>query len=60
MLLFVQTLFLALSGVRWIQLTAGKKLLCTIGSLVWCSVMTWRDEMGGGEGGDVRIIMAGG
>ena len=57
MRLFVQTLFLALSGVRWI---AGEKLLCSIGSLVWCSVMTWSDEMGGGEGGDVCMIMAGG
>ena len=46
MLLFVQTLFLALSGVRWI---AGEKLLCSIGSLVWCSVMTWTGGMGEGR-----------
>ena len=38
-----------LSGVRWV---AGKKL-CSIGSPVWCSVMTWRDGMWGGEGMDV-------
>ena len=37
-----------LSGVRW---TAGEKLLCSIGSPVWSSVMTWKDGMSGGEGG---------
>ena len=37
-----------LSGVRWI---VGEKLLCSIGSPVWCSVMTWRDGMGEVEGG---------
>ena len=36
------------SGVGWI---AGKKLLCSTGSPVWHSVMTWRDGMVGGEGG---------
>ena len=46
-----------LSGVRWI---AGKKLLCSTGSPVWCSVMTWRDGMGEGreareEGGIIMV-----
>ena len=31
-----------LSGVRWL---AGGKPLCSRGSPVWCSVMTWRDGM---------------
>ena len=37
-----------LSGVRWI---AAEKLLCSTGSPVWCSMMTWRDAMEGGEEG---------
>ena len=48
-----------LSGVRWI---AGEKLLGSTGSPLWCSVMTWKAGLGGGEGGegagDVCIIMA--
>ena len=47
-----------LPGVRWI---AGEDL-CSIGSPVLCSVMTWRDGMGEErealEGRDVYIIMA--
>ena len=39
---------------------AGEKLLCSTGSPVCCSVMTWRDGMGDGrearEEGDVCII----
>ena len=30
---------------------AGEKLLGSTGSLVRCSVMTWRDEMGEGREG---------
>ena len=37
-----------LSGVRWM---ACEKLLCSTGSPVWCSMMTWRDVMEGGEEG---------
>ena len=37
-----------LPGVRWL---ASEKLLCSTGSPVWCSVMTWRDGMEAGEGG---------
>ena len=37
-----------LSGVRWI---AGEKLLCSVGSPVWSSVMTWKHGMSGGDGG---------
>ena len=37
-----------LSGIRWI---AGEELLCSTGSPVWCSVMTWRDGMRGEEEG---------
>ena len=33
-----------LSGVRWL---AGEKLLCSRGSPVWCSVMTWSAGMAG-------------
>ena len=29
-----------LLGVRW---KAGEKSLCSMGSPVWCSVITWRD-----------------
>ena len=29
-----------LLGVRW---KAGEKSLCSTGSPVWCSVITWRD-----------------
>ena len=36
-----------LSVVRWI---AGEKLSCSTGSPVWCSVMTWENGMGRGEG----------
>ena len=47
-----------LSGVRWI---AGEEL-CSTGSPVLSSVMSWRDGMGEErealEGGDVCIIMA--
>ena len=35
------------SGVRWI---ADKKLLCSTGSPVWGSVMTWRDGIVGRVG----------
>ena len=35
----------ALSGVRWLS---GEKSVCSAGSPVWCSVMTWRDGMGRG------------
>ena len=44
----VASMVYTLSGVGWI---AGKKLLCSTGSPVWHSVMTWRDGMVGGEGG---------
>ena len=48
-----------LSGIRW---RAGGKLLCSAGSPVSCSVMTWKDGMGvseeAGDDGDVCIIMA--
>ena len=48
-----------LSGVRWL---VGEKLLCSIGSPVLCSVMTWRDGMGKGrearEGADFCCCMA--
>ena len=37
-----------LSGVRWI---ACEKLLCSTGSPVWCSMMTWRDVREGREEG---------
>ena len=37
-----------LAGIRW---RAGEKLLCGTGNPVWCSVMTWRDGMGGEEEG---------
>ena len=37
----------SLSGVRWISSVLS---YCSIGSLVWCSVMTWRDRVGEGEG----------
>ena len=38
----------SLSGIRWI---AGEKMLCSTGSPVSCSLITWRDGMGGGDGG---------
>ena len=47
-----------LSGVRW---TASEESLCSIGSLVWSFVMTWREgrrEGRRGNGGNVCIIMA--
>ena len=55
----VASMVYTLSGVGWI---AGKKLLCSTGSPVWHSVMTWRDGLVGGEGGyrgrgDVCVIM---
>ena len=37
-----------LSSITW---TAGEKLLCSTGSPALCSVMTWKDGMGGTEGG---------
>ena len=44
------------------QLYTGDKLLCSIGSPVWSSVMTWKDGMREGsearEGRHVCIIMA--
>ena len=38
----------SLSGIRW---KAEEKMLCSTGSPVWCSLITWRDGMEGGEGG---------
>ena len=43
------------SCVKWI---AGEKLLYNTGSPAWHSAMTLRGGMGGGEGGDVYIVMA--
>ena len=41
------------SGVRWLS---GEKLLCSSGRSVWCSVMTWRGRVGGGEGGSEENV----
>ena len=37
---------------------AGEKLLRSTRNPVWYSVMTWREGMGGREGGNICIIMA--
>ena len=37
-----------LSNIMWI---AYEKLLCRTGIPVWCSVMTWKNQIGVGEGG---------
>ena len=41
-----------------IQLSIKKKKIKKWAEAIWHSVMTWRDGMGRGEGGDVCIIMA--
>ena len=38
--------------------TAGEPVRCSAGGPAGCSARTWRDGMGGGEGGAVCIIMA--
>ena len=47
-----------LSRIKWI---AVEKFLCSAGSPIWHSVMTWSNEMHGGEGGfgrrNVCILM---